>query len=258
MLLEVHQERMLVISDLHLGNPYSLASEQLRDFLDWAITERYSLCINGDGLEILQASFTALAAHSMDIIHHLRRFSDEGLGLYYIVGNHDITLEHLLNGWMGEHISPFLNVYSGDLRIRVEHGHLYDPFFVRSPRLYAMCTTAMGPVLHVYPDVYRLWSWYQRFKESRRKASNPDVPGHGSSFHEAAEMLLSRGFDIVVFGHTHKPEVSSMDGGGVYINSGNWMREATFVQIDDGKVQLLQWDGQRPQLVQETPKLLTG
>ncbi len=256
MLIDVREERLLVISDLHLGNPFSLAALHLRDFLEWARAEDYSLCINGDGLEILQASFTALATHSLDLLHLFQRITEDGGRLYYVVGNHDITLEHLLNTWLGEHITPFLNITCGQLRVRVEHGHLYDPFFVRSPRLYALATTVAGPLLHIYPDVYYLWSWYQRFKATMRQRWYPERSGHGSTFYDAADMLLSRGFDAVVFGHTHKPEVVPM-GGGIYINSGNWMRSSTFVEFDQGRVSLKRWESGRAVLVQEaTPRLL--
>lgn len=254
MLIDVREERLLVISDLHLGNPFSLAAGHLRGFLEWARSEEYSICVNGDGLEILQASFTALASHSLDLLHEFQSITDQGGRLYYVVGNHDITLEHLLGTWLGDHITPFLNVRSGDLRVRVEHGHLYDPFFVRSPTLYAMATTAAGPLLHVYPDVYRVWSWYQGMKASYRKRF-PKEDSRGSTFHDAADMLLARGFDAVVFGHTHNPEVVPM-GDGVYINSGNWMRGSTFVDISDGSIRLRRWEkGRALELTDATPLL---
>jgi UDP-2,3-diacylglucosamine pyrophosphatase LpxH len=239
--IRVREERVLVISDLHLGNPFSLAAMRMHDFLDYVREGGWSLIINGDGLEILQASFTAMAAHSLDVAQQLTKLQRAGCNVYYVVGNHDITLEHLLHTWLGEHICPFLNVWSGEARIRVEHGHLYDPFFVNYPRLYSLATMAAAPLLHVSPDVYRVWSGYQRMKESAREWAFPNRPGHGSAFTEAAEMLTGRGFDAVVFGHTHKPEVVRLQGGGLYINSGNWMRGTTFVEIDHGRVALRRW-----------------
>ena len=258
MLIEVHEERLLVISDLHLGNPFSLATTRLRSFLDYARSEGFSLCINGDGLEILQASFTALASHSLDILVQMQRVSEGGGNVYYVVGNHDITLEHLLNTWLREHLSPFLNVRSGDQRIRVEHGHLYDPFFVHYPRLYQAVTMAAGPLLHLYPDVYYLWSRYQGWKQKVREQRQSDDAEQGSTFYQAAEMLLARGFDTVIFGHTHDPEVASLERGGTYVNSGNWMRSTTFVEIVGGEVTLKRWDKDRALLVERAPRLLPG
>jgi len=258
MLIEVHEPRLLVISDLHLGNPFSLAGQRLRGFLDHAREEGFSLCINGDGLEILQASFAALARHSLEVLQQVHRVREGGGRVYYVVGNHDIVLEHLLNTWLRDHLAPFLNVRSGDQRIRVEHGHLYDPFFVRSAWLYQVIVTAAAPMLHLYPDFYYLWSWSQRARRQLRGRLFKERPGHGCTYYEAAELLLARGFDAVVFGHTHHPEVATMERGGLYVNAGNWMRNTNYVEIVEGHVALKRWDRGRGLPWEGVPKLLAA
>jgi UDP-2,3-diacylglucosamine pyrophosphatase LpxH len=54
-------------------------------------------------------------------------------------------------------------------------------------------------------------------------------------------MLLLRGFDVVVFGHTHHPEEVVFEPGQRYFNSGNWLRGGTYVEIDHGEVSLRRW-----------------
>lgn len=257
MKIEARESRMVIISDLHLGNPFSLAGRRLSSFLDFVRANEYSLCINGDGLEILQGSFTALATDVIEPLAQLRRLIADGHRVYYIVGNHDITLEHLLDTWLGEHICPFLNLWSGDQRIRIEHGHLYDPFFCRSPHIYELATRMAGPLLHVYPDVYYLWSWYQGAKAKvRGLVSRRDDHREPSVYLDAAEMLLHRGFDLVVFGHTHNPEVLRTPYG-TYVNSGNWMRSSNYVVIDEGHVTLKRWHDDK--LIESIePARLTG
>ncbi len=239
MIIDAVEERMVIISDLHIGNPFSLANQNLSEFLQFVKRERVSLCINGDGFEILQASFVNLAKDSIGVLNELRALIDAGLNVYYVVGNHDIVLEHFLESWAAIQISPFLNVRSGDQRVRVEHGHLYDPFFVKRPELYEIATRAAGPLLHIYPDVYYVWSWYQRQKDKWRQGDASDEAS-ASVYYEAAEMLLARGFDAVVFGHTHKPERVELKDG-TYFNSGNWMRSTSYVEINAGSVQLKDW-----------------
>ncbi len=238
MIIEAELERLVVISDLHIGNPYSRARDSLGSFLDHARRERYHVCINGDGLEILQTSFANLANDTVRILDRLRAVLATGLSVFYVVGNHDIVLEHYLENWAELRICPFLNVRSGERRIRVEHGHLYDPFFVRYPRLYDALTRAAGPLLHVYPDVYRVWSSYQKLKDRIAQRSSEAEP---SVYHQAAEMLLKRGFDAVVFGHTHRAENLELLPGKRYLNSGNWMNGGSYVQIDAGELTLRRW-----------------
>jgi len=106
--------------------------------------------------------------------------------------------------------------------------------------MYEWLTRAAGPLLHFYPDVYRVWTGYEEVKQRLRGAlrSGTSPP---SVYHEAAEMLLRRGFDAVVFGHTHQPEDVSIPSGGRYLNCGTWVRGGSFVEIDRGQVALRRW-----------------
>ena len=55
-IIDACEDRLYVISDLHLGNPSSTARGRLVEFLDYARITRTSVCINGDGFEMLQTS----------------------------------------------------------------------------------------------------------------------------------------------------------------------------------------------------------
>ena len=243
MIIDAELDRVLIVSDLHIGNPFSEASENLGSFLDFATRKRFNVCINGDGLEILQTSFANLANDTVRVLKRLRELLASGLSVYYVVGNHDIVLEHYLESWADLRICPFLNVWSGGRRIRIEHGHLYDPFFVKAPRLYDALTRAAGPLLHLYPDIYRVWSSYQRLKDRLAERSGVTQP---SVYHEAAETLLSRGFDAVVFGHTHNEEFVELGPDKFYVNSGNWMNGGSYVELVNGTLRLRHWGGKEP------------
>jgi UDP-2,3-diacylglucosamine pyrophosphatase LpxH len=243
MIIETEQERLLVISDLHIGHPYSVASRNLVTFFEYARQGRYNVCINGDGFEILQARFAHLAADATIVLRSLQRLLKSGLSVFYVIGNHDIVLENFVTAWDGVQITPFLNVTSGGSRIRVEHGHLYDPSFVRNPRLYEWLTRALGPLLRLFPDVYRLWSSFEELRQKVRRRKSPSASIDGL-YREAAHMLLKRGFDVVVFGHTHRAEDVTLEPGRRYLNSGTWLRGGSYVQIEGGQVSLREWPGE--------------
>ena len=59
-------------------------------------------------------------------------------------------------------------------------------------------------------------------------------------------MIANRGFDVVVFGHTHRAERVDLPHGATYLNSGNWLRDTTFVQIADNKASLFEMAGSAP------------
>jgi UDP-2,3-diacylglucosamine pyrophosphatase LpxH len=229
-----------VISDLHLGNPFSNAKKRVLPFLKWAAREKYDICINGDGLEIAQASFSKVAFEVPEFFRVLGDFKRAGREVYYVIGNHDIALEHFLEDWGLMKVSPFLNVASGDIRIRIEHGHIYDPFFVKYPVLYEALTHVGGYALKLHPKLYQLWISFERFT-SKLRARKTGIIGEKPHFKEAAEELSRRGFDAIVFGHTHHPGESILENGSRYLNPGSWMLTPHFVKIDQGRVHLLEW-----------------
>jgi UDP-2,3-diacylglucosamine pyrophosphatase LpxH len=251
--IEAAEEQLVVISDLHLGNPSSSARTRLVGFLDHIRDTGAAVCINGDGFDMLQTSFNRLAADAIPVLNRLKALRADGRNIYYVVGNHDIVFEHFLEEWSLCRLSPFLNLRSGERRIRIEHGHLYDPFFARSPKLYGIATHLARYALFAVPDIYELWADAQRrLQDARRMQANrpgtADGNGHrqmalfGSPYHEAARMILRRGFDAVVFGHTHSAEMVTLPEG-VYVNSGNWLSGATYVEITRGELAVRAWEG---------------
>ena len=99
MITLIKSEKLVVISDLHLGNPFSNAKKQVIPFLKWAATQNYDICINGDGLEIAQASFNKIAFEVPELFRTLGDIRKKGREIYYVTGNHDIALEHFLEDW---------------------------------------------------------------------------------------------------------------------------------------------------------------
>lgn len=239
MITDVAEERLLVVSDLHLGNPASSASAPFRRFLDHVRQEQWSLCINGDGFEMLQTRFARVMREALPIMGGITRLRNDGLRVYYVVGNHDIYLEHFLDDWMVTGVGPFLNVTSGGKRIRVEHGHLYDMVFARAPDFYETCTRLLGLGLFLKPDTYKLWDGLSRRLHRRKQSARPE---DRSPQHRAAAEVLRRGFDAVIHGHTHHPELTQFSDG-LYVNAGDWMHGTTYVEIDHGQVSLRTWPG---------------
>lgn len=242
MKVEVREDRLLVISDLHLGSPSFETRRRISAFLDHVAESDYALCINGDGLEVAQSSFSKLVREGPEVLQHVTRLFESGTRVYYVVGNHDIVLEHFAESWGPLRVAPFLNVRSGDKRIRIEHGHLYDPFFANFPRLYELGTRGVGLLLKAWPNLYRLWLRVERLLWSpRRRRNGMGIPGEPRAFAEAARGIARRGFDAVCFGHTHHPGRVVLEDGTVYANSGTWIAHPTLLRIDRGKVTLERW-----------------
>jgi UDP-2,3-diacylglucosamine pyrophosphatase LpxH len=253
---------MLVVSDVHMGNRLHRTRRQFTAFVQFALDHRYSICINGDGIDIAQLSLSLLVSDLTPSLGLFLKFWENDLRIYYTVGNHDIALEHFLADVGRMKVVPFLSVSSGDQRIRVEHGHMYDDMFLRFPRMYYTFTLigrlaiAISPkcyhALHVANEAFVAFlEWtLSGFGLLKKKAPLPTenwIAGERACFREGAEACGSRGFDAVVFGHTHYEGTATLADGIKYYNTGGWFGDPYCLAIDDGRI----WFGSVKNLVKE-------
>ena len=241
MIIAATEPKLVVMSDLHLGNPFSSTKREIVEFLIRSIDQGYSICINGDGLDIAQTSFVRLTREIPEVLSQLRRARKRGLNVYYCIGNHDILLEHLLDDWGLFTIVPFLNVSSGARRFHVQHGHAYDPFYMSRPATYELVTHLAGYALNIWPRGYLLWMELERKVMTHRAAGSNSIPGESRTFVEAAIEICRRGFDGVIFGHTHHPGIVALPEGALYVNTGSWLLEPHYAEIVDGVLSLRRW-----------------
>ena len=248
MITHVTERRLLVTSDPHVGNLFVNARAQLVRLLDRGASEGYALCINGDGIDVLHTSLARITTEGAALLRELRRISEKTT-IYYTVGNHDLILEHYLGDWGGIRLVPFLNVHSGTQRIRIEHGHLYDHFMMNHPDLQPALTRFIGWCCRFYPPWYtleeKIKTWrYRRLPRLFGRQNGPAPPrdDESPSFIEAAEEIAQRGFDSVIFGHTHHVDDLPLNRNrSRYYNTGCWARNPHYLTIDDGVIALKPW-----------------
>lgn len=249
MITTVREERLLVTSDVHLGNPLFGARRAFARFLSLACERGFSVVVNGDGVDIVQTSLRRMTRDLALCAPQFAEFARRGLRVYYTVGNHDIALEHFLTDWGVLAVAPFLNVQSGDRRIRIEHGHLYDDNFVHYPRVYDVVTGLGAFALSLSPRVFHSFSWVQTglvalgsWRRSWGRAPDappdPSLPGEHPSYARAAATIAERGFDHVIFGHTHCAGSLDLGRGRTYHNTGSWEHDPHYAEIVHGEVTL--------------------
>jgi len=238
MQIEVSQDRMLVISDLHMGCSLFKQIHTLEKFFEFVKQNQFHLCINGDGIDLSQSSLMQMSRDVPVIFQQIAEMRSLGLKVYYVVGNHDIVLEHFLQDWGLFELMPFMNLTTKDKRIRIEHGHLYDTRYVTSPILFKWLEIFGGALLRFLPSIYHSYKWLEERFYGKDIVGSGGFGGKDSTYMYAVSELLERGFDAVILGHTHRPGVVKMGQGKVYINLGSWIHNSYFVQIVDGRVEL--------------------
>jgi UDP-2,3-diacylglucosamine pyrophosphatase LpxH len=243
--IQVKEDHLCVISDLHLGNPAFKKKDYLRSFLHYFSKKGASLCINGDGFDLLQFSTSKLANDLQSAIISLKDFLSQGRKkLYYVNGNHDIHSEQYLSKSGICSVIPFLQLVSGDRQIHIEHGHIYDQRFRRFPRLYIHLSKVLGKLVKVSPKFFHLFfkiEWL--LAELKKKSHGLEGTLFDSPSNLAAALgFFTRGFDIVILAHTHRHGLHIIDDGKILANAGAWTSDKIhYLEIQEGAIHLKEW-----------------
>lgn len=252
-------ERIFLISDIHIGNPQFDNEKPLIEFLNNVKTKATGLVINGDFLDFQQGppakiliDFDSVLAKFFELVHNHFK-------LWYVIGNHDILLQDfVVNSELVNILYPRLDLTVGGRQIHIEHGHLYDQYYRRMPWLYNLGSRILGLGLRFNPQLGdQLGSLFNKLQTAHHKfaitPASPDYQGDFSEYETGARGLLTgrdRNHrppvppDVVIFGHTHRPLAAEIEPGRLYINSGCWIKHASYVELSDEGIFTGDWKAQ--------------
>ena len=243
--------RTVFISDTHLGTR-GCRTALLADFLRRISCDRLYLVGDiVDGWRLCKSWYWD-EGHD-EVLRLLIAQVRRGTEIIYVPGNHDETLR----GWLphlalaGMVVSGFqlcreaVHVTADDRRLLVIHGDEFDGA-VR----YARLVSVIGD--WAYDAAVALNRW---FNAARRHIGLPYGSLSGYLKRQVKEALKAidrfavavageaqrRGFDGVVCGHIHHPEMRRV-GEVLYMNGGDWVESCSaLVEHADGNFELLDW-----------------
>lgn len=241
-MFSVEEERLFVISDIHIGHPSFKAKTSIIQFLDFVISEDTSLCINGDGIDFLQPSIGNFVSALPDIAGRVIQIARKNT-VYYVIGNHDTYFEHFLYDIETFKVVPFLNIHSGTKNIRIEHAHIYDDLYIRYPKAYFLIGKWWGYILRISPSLYQTYRFCEKITGTVRvlRKVSEDPSEEKPVFKNAAGLILERGYDVVIFGHTHRIRKLEINPNKFYYNTGSWFDHPHYIEINSGEVKLIDW-----------------
>ncbi|WP_353248434.1 UDP-2,3-diacylglucosamine diphosphatase [Salinisphaera sp. T31B1] len=243
--------RSVFVSDVHLGTAGSQA-EQLSAFLKHCQCEH--LYLVGDIIDgwRLQSTFFWPQEHT-NVIRKILTKSKRGTQVYYVTGNHDDFLRKFVDYElrMGNIrvLNDAVHTTADGRRLFVIHGDLFDVV-----TRYHRWVARIGDVAYItllrvnryFNNArarlgYPYWSLSAYAKHKVKSAVN-----FISEFEKAvAHECRRRGFDGVVCGHIHHPEIKRLEGV-TYYNSGDWVESASaLVEHLDGRMEIVYWDSDR-------------
>jgi len=228
--------RTLFISDCHLGGEYCNHEKLLRliseiecenlyivgDFIDgWALTRKFRWHKNYN-----------------TILQKVLRMSRKGTNVVYIWGNHDDFIEPFTEVYFGDNIHVCRETSYITLKgekILVIHGDQFDGIVTKNKWI-----QHIGSIIYDYSlainKLFRVFKFsFSNFLKQKAKEAVKYIANYEKS---VADYCKINGYNSVLCGHIHKPEIRLIDGI-QYINTGDWVESNSFVvETLDGNIEL--------------------
>jgi UDP-2,3-diacylglucosamine pyrophosphatase LpxH len=247
--------RAVFISDLHLGTA-GCQAEALLEFLRHHPSE--SLYLVGDIIDgwQLRRKWYWPQAHN-DVVQKLLRRARKGCRVVFVPGNHDeFARQFDDHSFGGIHVrNEAVHMAVDGRRLWVVHGDHFDGVIQCAKWLAYVGDNLYEFTLRLNRHFNSLrarlglpyWSLSQYLKHKVKQAVN-----YVSDFERAvAAEARQRGYDGVVCGHIHRPEMREIDGT-LYCNDGDWVESlSALVEHHDGRLELVHW---QPEVSRTTGK----
>lgn len=248
--MKKHKKRKLdiaVISDVHLGT-FGCRATELHNYLK-TINPKI-LILNGDIIDIWQFNKRYFPKPHMKVIKQLMNFITSGTKVYYITGNHD----EMLRKFRGFRLGSFEIVNKVVLDIDGKkgwffHGDVFDVTMQHSKWLAKL--GGMGYDFLILINTIVNWIshkiGYGRLSFSKKiKNSVKSAIKFINDFETtAADIAIDEGYDYVVCGHIHQPEIRIIEtdkGTTTYLNSGDWIENLTALEYKNNNWSLYEYE----------------
>jgi UDP-2,3-diacylglucosamine pyrophosphatase LpxH len=231
---------VVVISDVHLGT-YGSNAKELVNYLE--SIEPEILILNGDIIDIWQFNKRYFPKSHMKVIQSITSLLTKGTKIHYITGNHDEMFRKFANFSIGNfHIQNKLVLKLDTGTAWIFHGDVFDTTMKHSKWVAKL--GGKGYDLLILLNTFINWISVKlgREKISLSKKVKDSVKGiikYVNNFETtAAEIAIENGYDYVVCGHIHQPQIKKIavkDKEVTYLNSGDWVENATALEYSDGQ-----------------------
>ena len=231
-----------IISDVHLGT-YGCRAQELLHYLK--SIKPATLILNGDIIDIWQFSKRYWPKSHMKVVRHLLGLISKEVKVYYVTGNHDEMLRKFNGFQLGSFriVNKVLLELDDHKKAWVFHGDVFDVTMQHSKWLARLGAIGYDTLIvinslanFISEKIFRRGklSLSKKIKNSVKSA----VKFINSFEQTAADIGISNGYDYVVCGHIHHPEIKEItnaQGSITYLNSGDWVENLTALEYNDGK-----------------------
>lgn len=230
---------LVIISDVHLGT-YGCHSEELLRYLKSVKPKR--LILNGDIIDMWQFSKRYWPKSHMQIIKHITGLLAKGTKITYLTGNHDEMLRKFAGFKLGQfQIDNKKRMTLNGKTAWIFHGDVFDVTMQYSKWIAKLGAIGYDFLILLNAFVNFFSKALGRGKISLSKKVKDSVKQAVKFINDfektAADIAIANGFDYVVCGHIHHPEIKKIvteQGEVTYLNSGDWVENLTALEYHQG------------------------
>lgn len=232
---------LLVLSDVHLGT-YGCHAKELLYYLR-SINPK-TIILNGDIIDVWQFSKRYWPKSHMKVVKHIMHWVSKGKKTYYITGNHDEMMRKFAGFKMGSFqiVNKLLLNLDQSNRAWFFHGDVFDVTMQHSKWLARLGAVGYDSLILLNRFVnFVLDKVFKRGKISLSKKIKAGVKSavkYINNFEQvSADIGIENGYQYVVCGHIHQPEIRRIHnahGSIVYLNSGDWIENLSSLEYNNG------------------------
>ncbi|WP_461638981.1 UDP-2,3-diacylglucosamine diphosphatase [Labilibaculum euxinus] len=247
MLKSKREVDVLVLSDIHLGT-MGCRAEELLKYL--SSIQPKKVILNGDIVDIWQFSKRFWPKSHMRIIKHFTSFLSKGIPVYYVTGNHDELLRKFEGFTLGglSIVNKIVLNLDGK-KAWIFHGDVFDVTMQYAKWLTKLGSIGYDLLILINSAVNFFAKMLGKEKVSLSKKIKNSVKSavkYINNFEEiAGDIAITKGYDYVVCGHIHHPEmkeISNKEGATMYLNSGDWIESLSALEYHQGKWSIYEYN----------------
>lgn len=247
---------VIILSDVHLGT-YGCHAEELLAYLQ-SVTPK-KLVLNGDIIDIWQFSKRYWPESHMRVVKHVMGLMEKGVSVHYITGNHDEMLRKFVGLGIGSlRIENKLVLNLDGKKAWIFHGDVFDVTMQNSKWLAKLGAIGYDTLILINRLFNHISQRMGKGKLSLSKKIKNSVKTAVKFINDfeqtAADIAISNGYDYVVCGHIHQPEIKNItnkEGEVTYLNSGDWIENLTALEYRQGGWNIYQFH--EDEMMKNTP-----
>ncbi len=234
------------VSDLHFGllsrDEEKERERKFVEFLEFAKENADKLFIVGDLFDYWFEYKRVIQKGYFRIFTALQNLTEAGIEVHYIIGNHDFMHRDFFEKDLGVKVyeDPIDIVLEGK-RFFIAHGDglVANDLGYKILKKILRNKTAQKLYSILHPD-FGIWLASSSSKKSRNFTTEKSY-GETDGMFEAAKKIINKGFDYVIFGHSHIKKEETFKGG-KYYNLGTWLKKSYYGKFSKDGFEIIEWN----------------